>query len=202
ELKNARGANAVRAVDQPLAPLALQQGALLGRDHGRESNVIIGRERPIVGDRDPEAVDRAAAVVWREHAGLALHRRIGRRHVRQVSQWDADKFESGVLEIQHLLVLIVDDARRLHLPFRRFPGILYARLAGGIDAVVEHGEIARTLRARRGEASLLGRIESQGIYEAVAIVVAEIHDFAVSDRAVTLGQLYISFGMQALGFLV
>ena len=67
---------------------------------------------------------------------------------------------------------------------------------------MEDGEIARTLRARRGEARLLGRIESQGIHEAVAIVVAEVHDFAVSDRAVTVGQLYVSFGVQALGFLI
>src|SRR5262249_61159209 len=68
--------------------------------------------------------------------------------------------------------------------------------------VMEDSEIARTLRARRGKASLLGRVEPQGIHEAVAIVVAEVHDFAVSDRAVTFDQLYISFGMQALGFLI
>ena len=67
---------------------------------------------------------------------------------------------------------------------------------------MEDREIAGALRARGGEAGLLGRIESQRIHETIAIIVAQVHDFAARDRAVTFRQLRISFGMQALGFLV
>ena len=202
QLKNTRGANAVGAVEQPLSPLALQQGALLGGDHGREGEVVIGSERPVIRNRHPQPVDRAAAEHRRQHPGFAFHRRIGRRHVRHIGQWHAAEFEQRILEIDHLLVLVVNDTCRPDLPFRRPLRILHARLAGGVDAIVEHGEIAGALRARRRETGLLGRVEPQRVDEAVAIIIAQVHDFAVGDGAVGLGQLHVSFGVQALGFLI
>ena len=75
--------------------------------------------------------------------------------------------------------------------------------AGGVDAVVEDGEVAaRALGARRRHAGLVGRVEAQRIDEAVAEVVAQIHDLAVGDLAVRFGQPDVAFGVQALGVLV
>ena len=164
ELEETRGPDAIGAVEQPLAPLALQQRTLLARDRGREGEIVVGGERPVIGNRNSEPIDRARAVRRREYTGLALYRRIGCRHVREVGHRDADEFEPRVLEIQHLLALIVDDPRRLYLPFRRLRRIVLAGLAGGIDAVVEDGEIAAgALCARGGKTGLLGSIEAQRI---------------------------------------
>ena len=185
-----------------MTPFALQQRTLPARDHGREGEIVIRCERPVVRDRDPEPVDRACAVTWRQHAGLALHCRIGRRHIRKVGHRNAEELEPSVLEIKHLLALIVDDPRGFHLPFRGFLRIVLARLAGGIDAVMEDREIVRLLRALGGEAGLFRRIQPERIDETVAIVVAQIHDLAMGDRAVALRQRDIAFGMQALGLLI
>ncbi len=169
---------------------------------GVKVEVVIRRQRPVVRDRDPDAVDRAGAEGRHQHAGLALHGRVGRREVRKIGEGNAEKLELRVLEIHHLLVLIMDDPHRLHLPFRRFLRIVLALLAGSVDAVLEDGEIAgRAFRARGGETGVLGSVDPQRIDEAVAIVVAEIHDLAAGDHA-TLGQYDISLRMQALGLLV
>src|SRR5439155_27143673 len=184
------------------APLAWQKWTLLLPDHGREGEVVIGPERPEVRHRDCGPVPGARAEVRAQHAGLAFHGRIRCRKVRYISHRYARKFEACVLEIDHLLSLIVDDAGGFHLPFRWPRRILKARFAGGIDAVMEDREIAGALRARGGEAGLLGCIESQRIHETIAIIVAQVHDFAARDRAVTFRQLRISFAMQALGFLL
>ncbi len=202
ELEQSCGADAVGPIESPLAPLALQQRTLRRRDHRSERRIVIGCERPVVRNRDPEPVHRARAVTRRQHTGLALHGRIRRRHIRKVGHRDAEELEPSVLEIEHLLALIVDDPRGLHLPFGRFPRIVLARLAGGIDAVMKDGEIARFLRALGGEAGLLRRIQSQRINKTVAIVVAQIHDLAMGDRAVALRQRDVAFGMQALGLLI
>ena len=59
ELIDAGGADRVGAVDQALAEFALQQRALLGRDHRREGRVVVRRQRPVVRHLDADAVDRA-----------------------------------------------------------------------------------------------------------------------------------------------
>ena len=188
ELEHARAANEVRAVHQSLAPLALQQRPLPAGDHRREREIVIGRQRPVIGNGDADTVDRARAERRHQHAGLALHRRVGRREVRDLGERHTEEFEPRVLEIHHLLALIMDDAGGLDLPFRRLRGIVLARLAGGVDAVLEDRVIAaRPLRAGRGEAGLLGSLEPQRIDEAVAKIVAEIHDVAEGDRAVRAG---------------
>ena len=115
----------------------------------------------------------------------------------------AEEFEARVLEIDHLLALVVDDARGLDLPLRRFLRIVLARLAGGVDAVVEHRVVAaRAFRARRRHARLIRRVEAQRVDEAVAIIVGQIHDVAVGDLAVGFGQADIALRVQALAGLV
>src|SRR6185312_12038621 len=105
---------------------------------------------------------RAEADGRHQESGLALDGRIRRREVRHVGEWLAKKFEACVLEINHLLALIVNDARRLDLPQRRFLRIVPARSASGVYAAVEDGEISvRPIGARRRQASLVGRVEAQ-----------------------------------------
>ena len=158
QLIDAGAANFVSAVEQALAKFTLQQRALLGGDHGREGGVVIGRQRPIVRHFERLTVNAARGNRRHQHAGLALDGRIGRREIGQPGDRLAEKFEAGVLEIEHLLALVVNDARGLHLPERRLPRIVLARFAGGIDAVMQNGEIAAgALGAGRRHARLVGR---------------------------------------------
>ena len=88
----------------------------------------------------------------REEAGLALHRRIGRPEIRHVGDRDAAELERRVLVVDRPLFVVVDDARRLHLPQRRPLGVLLAGLAGGVGAALEDRRLALdALGARRGE---------------------------------------------------
>ena len=83
----------------------------------------------------------------------------------------------------------MNDPGGLDLPLRRLLRVLLARLAGGIDAVLEEGHVAAgALAATRREAGLLGTVDSQRIDKAIAEVVAEIEGLAIEDLAVRLGQ--------------
>jgi hypothetical protein len=109
----------------------------------------------------------------------------------------------GVLEVQHLVDLVVDDAHRLHLPEWRLLRIVLAGRACRIDAVLEHrvvaaGAIGACCRHVRG----VCRIGAKRIDEAVAVVVAEIDDVGIGDLAVDIGHADVAFGMQPLGLLI
>ena len=112
-----------------------------------------------------DAVDEAR----KQKSALALHGRIGRRHERHVGERHAEKLDAGVLEIEHLLALVMDDPGGLDLPKRRFFRIVLAGLAGGIDAILQHGVIAfGAVGTRRGKARIVGRLQPQRIDKAVA----------------------------------
>ncbi len=97
----------------------------------------------------------------------------------------------------------MDDPRGFHLPQRRLARVVLAGRAGGVDAAVKHREIAgAALGARRGKTRLIGRVESERVDEAVAIIVREIHDLAVGDLAIGLGEAHIAFRVQAFRGLV
>ena len=203
ELVDAVGADLVRTVEQTLAEFTLQQHALLGREARTEGRVIIRREREIIGRFDPVAVGRIRGVGRHQEAALALHGRVGRREKRQVGHRNAEEFELRVLEIEHLLGFIVDDARALDLPQRRLLRIVLAGRAGGVNAVLEHGVIAAgAVGAGRGHPRRIFGIDTQRIDETVAVVVAEIHDVGVGDLTFRVGEADIALGMQALGLLV
>jgi hypothetical protein len=139
----------------------------------------------------------------KQKTALALDGRIGRRHERHPSQRHAEELDARVFEIEHLLGLIVNDPRRLDLPQRRLCRIVLARLAGGIDAVLQHRGIARrAIGALRGKARVVGGLETERIDEAVTVVVGEIDDLAVGDLAVGLGQPDVALREQALGLLI
>ena len=138
-----------------------------------------------------------------QEPGLALHGRIGRRKIRQIGHRNAEEFQLRVLEVQHLLGLVVNDARALDLPQRRLLRIVLAGCAGGIDAVLEDGVVAAgAVRAGRRHARRVGGVDAQRIDETVAVVVAQIHDVGVGDLAFRIGHADVALGVKPLGLLV
>src|SRR5690606_41417093 len=57
---------------------------------------------------------RVAGEARHQEAALALHGRVGRREVGQIRHRNAEEFELGVLEIEHLLGLVMDDRSEEH----------------------------------------------------------------------------------------
>jgi hypothetical protein len=97
----------------------------------------------------------------------------------------------------------VDDARCLDLPERGFVRIVFAGLAGGIDAVLQDCEVSlRAIGALRCKSRIVYRFHPKRIDEAVAIVLGQIDDLTVGDVAVWFGQPGIALRDQAFGFLV
>ena len=202
-LDDTRAVNCKAAVVEALAPLSFQQRPLLRGDGGRHGEIVVRRERPIVRCGETESVVLAVGGGRHQPAGLALHRRVRHGKIRHPQQRNAQHFQPGVLEIDHLLQLVVDDADRLDLPFRRFSRVVLARLARGIDAALKHRVIAaRAFRQRRGEPGLVRRFQPQRIHETVAELVVEIEDLPVDDLAVRLDQAHVAFRLQALRLLV
>ncbi|MFK4683386.1 hypothetical protein ABIF39_005143 [Bradyrhizobium diazoefficiens] len=204
ELVDAVGADLIGAVDQALTEFALQQRALSRHEARGEGCVHVGRDRPIIGNFGAEAgVRRAGEVAGHQEAGLALHGRVGRREIGHVGDRHAEEFELRRLEVQHLLLLVVDDARTLDLPQRRLLRIVLARRAGRVDAVVEHRVVAAgPVGTGRGHAGLVGGVHAQRIDETVAVIVREIHDLGIGDLAVGIRHADVAFGMEPLGLLV
>ncbi len=203
ELIDAVGADLVGAVDQALAEFALEQHALPGGEARTEGRVIIRRDRPVERGIHAVAIAGDRREGRHQEAGLALDGRIGRREIRQIRHRHAEELELCVFEVQHLVGLVVDDARTLDLPQRRLLRIVLARRAGGIHAVFEHGVIAGgAVGARRRHPRRVLGVDAQRIDEPVTVVVAQIHDIGVGDFAFRVGQADVAFRMQPLGLLV
>ena len=127
----------------------------------------------------------------------------GVEKIGQIGHRHAEELDLRILEIQHLLLLVVDDAGALDLPQRRLLRIVLARRAGGIDAVLEHGVVAlRAVGAGGGHPRRILGIDAQRIDEAVAIVVAQIQAVGIGDLAVGIRHADVALGMQPLGLLV
>ena len=152
-LVDAIDANAVLAVVEPLSPFGVGERPLQRVIGRRQRQVVIGRQREKIGHADAGAEVVVAGDSRRQHAALPRHRRIGRGEIRNVGDRHACDFKPGVLEIDDVGLLVLDDFRRPHLPQRRFFWMSLARFAGGVDAVVEHRHRSRrALDAGRSEA--------------------------------------------------
>ena len=116
QLVDAVGADLIRPVDQALTEFALQQHALPGCEAWGEGRVVVGSDRPVERRLNGIAVGRGLREARHQEPGLALHGRIGRRKIRQIRHWNAEELQLRVLEIQHLVGLVVNDARALDLP--------------------------------------------------------------------------------------
>ncbi len=68
---------------------------------------------------------------------------------------------------------------------------------------MEHCEIATgTLGACCSHARLVGSVQAERVNKTVAVVVRQIHDLAVGDFAILLGEPDIPFGVKPFGFLI
>ncbi|MHC2947562.1 hypothetical protein ACVIJX_004710 [Bradyrhizobium diazoefficiens] len=203
ELVDAVSTDLVGAAHQALAELRLEQHALPGGDARVEGHVHIGRDRPVERDLHAVAVARVRGEARHQEAGLALHGRVGRREVGHVSERHAEELELRRLEVQHLLLLVVDDAGTLDLPERWLLRIVLARSAGRVDAVLEHGVVAAgTVGARCGHPCPVGGIDPERTDESVAIVVGQIDRLGIGDLALGIRHADVAFGMEPLGLLV
>src|SRR5690606_34080552 len=87
-----------------------------------------------------------------QEAGFALDRRVGDLEGWEVAERHAQELEGRVLEADRLGLLVPDDLLGLDTPHRGLVGLVLARLAGRIDAVVERRqEAAAALAAFGGE---------------------------------------------------
>jgi hypothetical protein len=97
----------------------------------------------------------------------------------------------------------VDDASGLDLPQRRLLGVVLARLTGCVDAALEDRDVSLGAVGRgRRHVGLVDRLQPQRIDEAIAIIVAEVEQLAVADRAVGFRQPGIALRVQTLGLAV
>ena len=115
-LANSVGPDVVSTVDQALTELSFHQQALLGRITRRDGEIVIGRQREIIGHRHADTVTGAGRVARDQEAALALDRGVRCREERQIGDRLTEELEARVLEIHHLLGLVMDDARALDLP--------------------------------------------------------------------------------------
>ena len=142
-LENSRGPDRVRAGEQALPPFAVEQRALFSREQRPQRQIGIGCERPKIFRPEAKAIlRRAPGYIREQEAALPLHGRIRRRQKREIGDRDAEEFDAGVLEIDHLLALVMDDPGRLYLPQRWLLRIVLTGFAGGIDAVLQDGVVA------------------------------------------------------------
>ena len=200
---DAIGADFIRTVDETLAEIDLTEHALPRHDAWRNGHVVVRRDRPVEWNLRAVAGERIVARPRHQEAGFALHGRVGRREIRQIGERLTEELHLRIFEVEHLLGLVVDDARGLHLPERRTFGMIAAGGAGGIGAALEDGDIAiAAVSARRRHARFVRRIETQRIDEAVAIVVGKVEQVGVHHLAVGLGETDVAFGVKAFGLLI
>src|SRR5712691_1126395 len=94
-----------------------------------------------------------------QESRLPFHRRIGMREEGYAEDRLAEQLENRVFVIDDPLVFVVNDALCLDLPQRRLTRVVLAGFACGVDAALEHGDIAfGAVGTRRGEAGFLRRL--------------------------------------------
>ena len=202
-LINSGDLDAVLAVVEALAPLCLAEEPLLGVAGAGHRQVVGRREREIVGDGDAGAEFARVADGRKQEPGLALHRRVGDLECRQVAERYAEKLERGFLEADRLGLAVPDDPLGLQTPDRRLAGIVLARLAGRIDAVVERREdAAPALCAFGGEIRLVDGLDTQRVDEAVAEIVGDVDLVRIDRGAFRVDDLDVPAGDQPAGFPV
>ena len=125
-------------VVEPLAPFRVEERPLRREIGRRHRQIVIGREIEEIRHADAEADVAAAGEGRREQAALAGHRRIGRGKIGDIGDRHAGDLEPRVLVVDDVGLLVLDDLRGADLPQRRPLRMGLARLAGGVDAAVEH----------------------------------------------------------------
>ena len=202
-LKDASQLDLVGAVGQPMAPFALPEHPLFAHESGREGEIHVGGDLPVVGDLHPGAEILGLADLGNEQARAPFDRGVGMEKEGHPGHWHTEKLERGVLVVNVALAALVNDLGRLDLPDGGPFGVLAAGLAGREDGALENRGLAvLACRQRRCNAHILFRDDAQRADEAVAKVVSECNALGIDDGAVGLLDADIALRLERIGGLV
>src|SRR6185437_2688452 len=125
------------SVAEPLAVLAAQERAPRGGEDRRQGGVLVGSQRPVIGNAEMKAVRRRIAEARLEKAAAPLYRGVGVREVGCPQDRDAVDVHLGIAVFDDLLFLVMDDLLGPDLPDRRSGRVLAAGVAGRVDATAD-----------------------------------------------------------------
>ncbi len=139
--------DAIGAARQAMAPIAHEQRSRLLGEHRREGEIVMIREREVVGHLHRGAELIGMGVGRHQEAGLALHGRVGALEVGHPDDRHAEEVEERVLEgdrrLVPLCVILLARMRQVG----GLLGIFLARFARREPAVLEHGDVAGLARS-------------------------------------------------------
>ncbi len=192
-------ADVVDPVLGPLTPVDFAEQALSRQIGWNEGQVVVRRQVDEVRHAEAGSETGARDDRRRQKSGLLIDGRVGRRKIGKPEDGKAPEQKLSVLIIDCVRLLVFDDLGRPHLPERRPFGVVLARLASSIGAILQHRDVAvRTLDARRAEARFVGCQNLDAVDEPVAKIVAELEPGSVDDVAMLVGHLCMAFGVNAL----
>ncbi len=183
-----------------MAPVALPENALAGQVHGMEGEIVVRRQREVVGHLDTKPEILRVEVGRREEARLLLHRRIGVLEIGHAEDRDAEQLELRILIGDRRCGLVVNDARGADAPQRRHVAL---RLTGREPTVLELRDVAVAANGPFcGDPRVVPGRHAQRLHEAVAEVVRQRNALAARDEAIRLLQGNVTNRAQRVGPLV
>lgn len=115
----------------------------------------------------------------------------------------AEELQAGLFQPHRMGLAVLNDALSLDLPQRRLFGAFGAGQAGGVNAVIEDHRVAvETLSAFTRDTGIIRGLNAQGIHEALAEIVGDVHFVGIDLVAARLDQFDVAMGNHATGLLV
>ena len=187
ELVEPRSRNVVAAPRQPMGELGGHQEALPAHQAGGQQQVHVLADRHEIGHVDPSAI---GGLVVRPRHAEALRARltgIGQHQPRHPGDRHAQELDSGALEEDQRLILVVDQLRGVHLPADLAPLAVDAQPAGGVGCIGQNG-----LQFRRiGD---IGRLDQSALVGGQRQRVEERFLHAIR-HADAIGDVFVSGGI-------
>ncbi len=203
QLADAGDVQRMQAVVELLPELTFQEKTLAGQPGAGDCRVHVGRDRPVVGHSYAGAELLRVAELREQEATLALDCMVRDFHHRNVGDRLAEELEIGVLEPNGTGASVLNDSLGLDVPQRAMFRLGVARRAGGVDSLVEDEFLAiASFAGFRRQARQIRRFDPEGLDEAVAEVVGDVHSVGINDVAARLDELDVAGREDAAGFLV
>ena len=194
-----------RLGDRLAGPLAvgLVPRAIRIEDERAEGEIHIRGDVPEIGDFGRIAEIAGVPEGGGKEARAALHGRVGRIEVRRVEHREAQEVQIGILEVEVLLRGDLRDLVGADAPDGRRIGIVRAGFAGGVDALVEHRDVAALAHGALGsDAGLLLGHHFERSDEAVAEVIGQHDAVGVDDGAVGVLDADVALCRERVGIAV
>lgn len=123
---------------------------------------------------------------------------IGRHEIGQVDDGQPEQFKARPLEANRLFLPVPYDLLCLDAPDRRTTRLVFARFAGGVDAIVEDVDVAVAAFSALGrEIGLVRRFDPERVDEALAEIVRNVDLVRVDLVAFAIDELDIALGEHA-----